>query len=276
MTTRVLRIANETLELRYGADLDALGPELAPRFVELAFDAAAESFVDAALRAPPGPFKMRLFGVLRRVATPFDVSAWLRIHALHLVGEAAWRRLLGQRARGRVLDVGAGSGGVTASLAGFASELVATETSGPSARRLRARGFRAHLLDLAEPGARAALGVEPFDVVACLNVLDRAARPRALLDAALSCLAARGALIVATPLPYVPLHFRGSERVAPRDPLPIAGTTWEASARSTAERVLGPAGLEVTAMARAPYLSAGDAAHPLHVLDDAIFVCVRR
>ncbi len=187
-----------------------------------------------------------------------------------------WRRLLGARAHGRVLDVGAGSGGVTATLASFASELVATETSGPAVRRLRARGYRAHLLDLTEASAALAMGPEPFDVVACLNVLDRAERPRALLDAALGHLAPGGALIVATPLPYVPLHFRGGRRVVPLEPLPITGSSWEAAARSTAERVLEPAGLEVTAIARTPYFSAGDAAYPLHVLDAAIFVCTRR
>jgi hypothetical protein len=73
----------------------------------------------------------------------------------------------------------------------------------------------------------------------------------------------------------VPLHFRGGRREVPLAPLPITGSSWEAAARSTAERVLEPAGLEVTAIARTPYLSAGDAAYPLHVLDAAIFVCGR-
>jgi SAM-dependent methyltransferase len=273
MTTNVLRVAGQTLELRYGADLDSLGPALAARFVELGYDAAAQAFVEAATRAPAGPIRMRLFRALSKVATPFDVNAWLRMNALHLAGESTWRRLLGDGARGRVLDVGAGSGGVTATLAAFASELVATETSAPAIRRLRARGHRAHLLDLAEPGARSQIGAEPFDVVACLNVLDRAERPRALLDAAVRCVAPGGRLLVATPLPYEPVHFRGGGRAAPLERLPITGKTWEAAARATAERVLAPAGLDVLVLARAPYLSAGDAARPVHVLDDAIFVC---
>jgi hypothetical protein len=41
-------------------------------------------------------------------------------------------------------------------------------------------------------------------------------------------------------------------------------------------RVLSPLGLSLEAVSRVPYLSSGDADHPLYVLDDAVLVLRKR
>ena len=68
---------------------------------------------------------------------------------------------------------GAGNGAVTTQLAPLAREVIATETSWPMAARLRQRGLPCLLAELPAAGYT-------HDLVSCLNVLDRTARPLAL------------------------------------------------------------------------------------------------
>jgi hypothetical protein len=83
-----------------------------------------------------------------------------------------------------------------------------------------------------------------------------------------------GLLLIATPLPlsthvHVPGGTVDAEEVLPTDD---DATSWEPALCSLAERVLRPLGLSLERVARAPYLSRGDATTPLYVLDDAIIV----
>ena len=140
------------------------------------------------------------------------------------------------------------------------------------ARRLARRGYHAYRVDVAEDGVPDA----PWQAIACLNVLDRCARPLTLLERLREALAPDGQLVLSMPLPYAPLVFDGGSTRDPDEPLPLADKeSWEAGAAALVERVLVPSGLEVEAFARAPYLSAGDAYHPLYVLDNVILLCRR-
>jgi len=139
------------------------------------------------------------------------------------------------------------------------------------ARKLRARGYVCHGVDLAESALP--LG-EPFDVVSLLHVIDRAARPLTLLERARALIAPGGRMIVATPLPLsTHVHVAGgtvdAEEVLPTD---AHSAAWEPALTALVTRVFAPLGLEVERFARAPYLSRGDADAPVYVLDDAIFV----
>jgi SAM-dependent methyltransferase len=210
--------------------------------------------------------------VLRRFATDWDADGWLGMHPLHVLGTSSWRALLGERG-GVLLDVGAGRGDVTSTLAPLFERVVATETSAPMVRRLRARGFEAHGVDLAtEPLP----GAGRFAAVAMLHVLDRCARPRTLLARAIDHLAQDGVAIVAVPLPARPHVDAGRYTVDPDEPLDADGATFEEALGRFAERVLAPAGLEVLRWTRATYYARGDARSPMHALDDAIVVARRR
>jgi hypothetical protein len=69
----------------------------------------------------------------------YDANALLDFYAMHLLSTAQWHALLGPHAHGRLLDVGAGSGDVTASLAPLFDAVTTTEASRGMARRLRVR-----------------------------------------------------------------------------------------------------------------------------------------
>ncbi|UJR79469.1 methyltransferase-like protein 9 [Sandaracinus amylolyticus] len=251
--------------------LEVLPASLASRYLARPDDADTRAWLDANASRPHGALATMVHRTLRRVASDYDVDAWLGMHPMHLLGTSSWRALLGaERLGGALLDVGAGNGDVTATLAPLFDRVVATETSRPMVRRLRAKGFDAHAIDLAtgslpETSPR-------FRAIALLDVLDRCARPRSLLDAALAALEPRGALIIASPLPMRPHVDVGGHTVDPDEPLGVEGERFEDALVSLVETLLAPRGLEVERWTRAPYLARGDHDAPLHVLDDVVLV----
>lgn len=251
-------------------ELARLPSDLASAFLELPPDPERERWLATIGATPHGALATALHRALRRVASDYDVDAWLGMHSMFLAGTATWRALLGaERVGGALLDVGAGRGDVTATLAPLFDAVVTTETSAPMIRRLRARGFEAHRIDLAE---RALAPERTFRAASLLHVLDRCARPRSLLDATVARTERGGLVIVACPLPARPHVDVGGHTVDPDEPLPIDGERFEDALASLTASLLAPAGLEVERWTRTTYLARGDRDAPLHALDDAIVI----
>jgi len=260
---------NAALPHRYDCERARLPASLADAFITLAPDDATQAFL---ARPPHGRIATVARRALGNVLSDYDANALLDFYALHLLSTAQWRTLLGPYARGALLDVGAGAGDVTAQLAPLFSHVTTTETSRGMAKRLRARGLACHAVDLAESALPAGAPAH-FDVVALLNVLDRAPRPLTLLERARALVAPGGRLVVAVPLPLSPhVHVAGGT-VDPEELLPTDDATeWEPAVTSLVSRVLAPLALHVERLARAPYLSRGDADTARYALDDAILV----
>jgi len=255
-------------KLRYQVDVAALLPRLQSRFVALQRDAGTDAFLARAARGRHGWLGMAAHGVLRQFMSDFDVNGLLGMYSLFLASNAHFRALLGERKVPRLLDVGAGSGNVTRELMPLAEHVVATELSSPMARQLRRMGVECHEIDLADrdlPGAG-------FDLITCLNVLDRSARPRQLLHRVVERLEPRGRLVIALALPYRPFYYNGASTPEPLERLPCDDPTWEGAVNHLVERVLEPLGLTLASLSRAPYLSFGDSKRGLYELDDAILI----
>ena len=212
-----------------------------------------------------------MHGALTRWISDFDANGVLDMYAMHLVSTDQLRELLGPSPIARGLDVGAGSGDVTRALAPLVDDLHTTERSRAMVWRLRRQGFACEARDLAVQPPDVA-----YDLITCFNVLDRAARPLTLLRHLVDSLEVGGRLLIATPLPYAPFYYDGPRTPSPLEPLPSPGATWEAAANTLTARVLEPAGLEVVALSRCPYLSAGDAGTALYPIDDGLLLCQRR
>jgi SAM-dependent methyltransferase len=136
------------------------------------------------------------------------------------------------------------------------------------AERLRRAGLECHQVDLTErqlPGPH-------FDLITCLNVLDRTARPRRLLQRMRDLLEPSGRLVLALALPYEPFFYDGPNSADPLERLACAERNWESAASSLVTRELTPLGFTLVSVSRAPYLSFGDTARGLYQLDDAILV----
>jgi SAM-dependent methyltransferase len=199
----------------------------------------------------------------------FDANGLLDMYPMHLLGTSQWQDLLGDTGSQRHLDVGAGAGEVTRTLSPLMAETVTTETSRVMARNLRKKGFRCYEVDVAEVDVP-----EPrYDLVTCLNVIDRCARPLSLLERLTKALSPNGRLVLATPFPFDPFVYDGATSLSPKERLEMPNAGWEQSVTRLTESVLAPLGLEVETVSRVPYLCRGDAEQPLYVLDDALLVC---
>ncbi len=256
------------LGLRYDCDPGRLPSALVRRFVRLELGEEGQEYIERALTTRPGKAKTALHRMLRTWMSDFDVNGLLDMYPMHLLGTSQWRDLLGSEPGRRHLDVGAGSGDVTRTIAPLVGATVTTETSRVMARNLRRNGFQCYETDVAQSEVP-----EPrYDLVTCLNVLDRCARPRSLLSNLASALEPGGRLVLATPFPFDPFVYDGPESVDPLERLDIPEGAWEPSVARLAEDVLA-LGLAVEAVSRVPYLCRGDAERPLYVLDDALLVC---
>ena len=258
------------IELNYDCDRGLLGDALAARFRPLALDEETTEWISQQQGRPHGLLATGLIRLLSRFASSYDVHGLLGAYSMHLLSEQAWGELLEGRRATALLDVGAGAGYVTERARAWTDEIVCTESS----RRLRARALRRGLNVLDVDLSSARLG-RRFEIVSCLNVLDRTARPLSLLEGLVEHLAPDGRLIVAIPLPAQPhVHVAGGT-VAPSERLPSVARSWEIAARELTERLFIERGFAVERLARAPYLSRGDAHASLYVLDSAVWVLAR-
>ena len=257
------------MSLRYGCRKGRLPESIGRLFVPLFLDDDTRAWIDDALENPHGAVKMLARQSLSKVMSDYDANALLDAHDMRVLGELQWRMLLGERACGRLLDVGAGDGRVTAAIAPLFDEVETTELSPKMAKRLRERGYVCHERDVA---AHDWPSGEGYDLVSILNVIDRTSRPLALLERAASLLRPGGHLVVAVPLPLAPHVYVGPMRVDPEELLPIERASWEQAATVLVQEAFSPLGLELAAMARAPYLCRGGSGRPVVALDDALFV----
>lgn len=256
------------VKLRYDCALERLPERLAERFLRLQPDASVAEYLALAERRRLSSFGTFVARFTALYLSAYAVNGLLGAYPMHLLSEAQWRTLLGTHAGGRLLDVGAGSGDVTATLAPCFTRVDCTETAKPLVWRLRRRGFVVHAHDL----AAAEVPDAPYDAVSLLNVVDRCHRPTALLAAALRALRQGGLFILAVPLPYRPVAYDGPYLIEPSAPLACRGERWEDAAASLIEHVLEPAGLTTLALSRVPYLAGGDAGQALAVHDDVVVV----
>lgn len=113
----------------------------------------------------------------------------------------------------------------------------------------------------------------PFNVIMCLNLLDRCDRPNTLLKLLKDSLAEGGRLIIALVLPFNP-YVEVGERSdhKPSEYLPIKGNSPESQVASLIDRVFTPLGLRCLAWSKLPYLCEGDLGQAYYVLDDIVFV----
>lgn len=296
-------------ELTYGVDTALLPPALAAAWTPLRRDSAATAFL---LRAGSRSALQRaaqdaVASALRSALSLTDANALVGRGAMHVLSTQQAAALLslpwpadddnasatGQRPPppapplGSLLDVGAGDGGVTAQLATLFGCVAATEASEPMARRLRRNpavgavlsGAAAADLAAAPAACRAAglggVAAAGFDVVSCLNVLDRCDAPLDLLRGLAAALRPGGVLLLGVVLPFRPFVEEGPARRAPRQALGLRRDgRFEACLAQLWADVLAPAGLggAARAAARVPYLSEGDSEAPAYSLDCALLV----
>ncbi|KAH9580081.1 DREV methyltransferase [Trypanosoma melophagium] len=178
-----------------------------------------------------------------------------------------------------LLDIGAGDGGVTARLQPLFRHVCVTECSSPMRWRLWWRGYE--LLPENNPFQHPDGTRRYYDVISCLNVLDRADKPLGLLQAMRDALKPNGILLLAVVLPWCPFVEYKNEQRPPSEKLPMEGgeccrgASFEDSLQRLVDNVLIPNGFELERWSRVPYLCEGNLRVEYAVLSDAVLVLKR-
>jgi len=229
---------------------------------------------------------------LRKTMSLTEANAMLGRGAMHVFSRKQVEKVLevagvsgSSSSRGWYMDVGAGCGEVTETLARvFGGKTCATESSAGMAARLRERGFEVVLesdsIENVVERVRSSEGGDDllphgFDVVSALNLVDRIETPMTLMRQLRECLQpGRGILILAIVVPFRPFVERADgSRGKPLETVnaPSSGS-WEAGVEALWENLIQPSGFELVALTRVPYISEGDHKFDAYVLDDAVFV----
>jgi len=261
---------NSFPELVYDSELALLPSELKERFVYLGGDQEIHQFIRGAISKPAARWVTRIYRSLRWAMSDYDAYGLLNMYKMQLLSRAQWERLIGQKPGESLLDIGAGDGSITAKAAGLFRRVVVTETSRVMARKLRRRGYKVYRTDIANGRVP---DEAPFDVVACLNVIDRCARPISLLERIRQILSPSGRLVLAIPLPLDPFTYSGGRTIDQLEELPLGEESWEEGVASLVQTLIQPIGFSVQSLSRVPYVSQGDADRDLYILDDAVLVC---
>lgn len=170
-----------------------------------------------------------------------------------------------------LLDIGAGDGGVTSILAPLFRKVSVTEDSAAMRWRLWYRGYQ--VLGVHDP-----LLPKEYDVVSCLNVLDRADKPWSLLKSLRASVKPGGTVLLAVVLPWCPFVEDGARQKAPSETLLMTGgecckgASFEASLEKLVSNVLQPCGFKLIRWTKLPYLCEGSQTHEYYKLDDAVLI----
>lgn len=182
---------------------------------------------------------------------------------------AQFRTLLGldddhQSRLGSLLDIGAGDGSVTERMAGLFEKVYATEMSSIMQWRLSNYGYS--ILDTNEWKDL------KFNVITCLNVLDRCEKPLTLLKKIREHLHPNNSrVIISIVLPFKP-YFEYNSDHHPDESISIKGRLPEEQINEFIVDVFQPLGFRLKKLSRLPYLCEGDMERSYYFLSDYIFV----
>ncbi|CAF2045488.1 unnamed protein product [Rotaria magnacalcarata] len=163
-----------------------------------------------------------------------------------------------------LLDIGAGDGSVTRRMASLFEKVYATEMSKVMQWSLSTCGYE--VLDIDQ------WGDIKFDVITCLNVLDRCEKPLSLLkNIREHTNPNHGRVIMSLVLPFKP-YFEYSKDHLPDESIHIEGRLPEEQINEIVSNIFQPLGFRVKKITRLPYLCEGDMERSYYFLSDYIFV----
>ncbi|XP_042143462.1 protein-L-histidine N-pros-methyltransferase [Ixodes scapularis] len=269
----------------YHVDLSRIENEdVRSRFVQCELDGDTQAFLDRSTEKSGWLGTQILHAVVRLFLgwfiTKTSLNGFLGRGSMFVFSRAQFLGLLGfsEDASGPIfsslLDIGAGDGNVTAVLAPYFRRVDVTEVSPPMRRILQRRGYRVlDAVSLTSESNCTSSAPAGYDVVCCLNVLDRCDAPLALLRSLRSKLATpSGKLVVAVVVPLSQYVESGQSGTVPAETLGVSGTTLEEQVESLCRDVMEPAGFALESWTRLPYLCEGDLEQAYYWLDDVVMV----
>ena len=162
-----------------------------------------------------------------------------------------------------LIDLGAGDGKVTEKMRPFFAQLFATEVSRPMRALLSSRSI--NVLPIESWGDE-----QHFDLISCLNLLDRCENPIDIIQTIKKALKPSGLLLLALVLPFCPYVEKRQSR-EPSQLLDVNGAEFIDQVESVVA-LFESLGFYLKSWTRVPYLCEGDSIHSIYILDDAVFL----
>ena len=262
----------------YKCDLDAItDAHVRSSFVQSDCDDDTEAFLSHCYEKSDWFFTHVFHAVARTLLSLFmtstSINGFLNRGSMFVFGRTQFSALVDDLPRikadpnSKLLDLGAGDGKVTERMSSFFAETYATEISPVMRRLLTKKGFKVLDIDAwTEPGVE-------YDVIACLNLLDRCDKPVTMLHQMKSKLKPNGVILMALVFPfsqYVENSSNATHRAT--ESVSLNGTTFEQHIVSLNEELIRPNGLEIVKWTRVPYLCEGDLDLSFYWLHDAVLV----
>ncbi|XP_066521083.1 methyltransferase-like protein 9 isoform X2 [Hoplias malabaricus] len=253
---------------------DMLGEMVRPLFLQSQLDTDTQAFLQQSAEKSGWLFTQLYHSFFSTIFSPIisrtSINGFLGRGSMFVFSRNQFQSLLKIETdwRGeKLLDLGAGDGGITDIMSSYFREIYVTEVSLPMKWQLQRKNYR--LLEIDEwhrTGFK-------FDLISCLNLLDRCDEPLELLkDIKEALVPGSGRLILAVVLPFQPYVETGGKWVRPKTHLQVKGNTWEEQVTNLSQDVFQTIGFKVEAVTRLPYLCEGDMNQDYYVLDDAVFV----
>ena len=163
------------------------------------------------------------------------------------------------------VDCDVGDGKVTEKMRPFFAQLFATEVSRPMRALLSSRDI--NVLPIESWGEHQ----QHFDLISCLNLLDRCDNPIDIIQTIKKALKPNGLLLLALVLPFSPYVEQRKSREQSQL-LDITGAEYIDQVESVVEIFQQTFGFQLISWTRVPYLCEGDSIHSIYILDDAVFL----
>ena len=250
-------------------------------FVEMYEDEATKEFISDSVDQADSVLTQMWHSLAKSVLSFFytqtDINGYLRRGSMFVFSREQFNFLLDKagllnqtpfKLGNTLMDLGAGDGAPTEQMRSFFNEVHVTETSWAMRDILKLKGFKTlEVESWSEPRP------EFYDMISCLNLLDRCEKPATLLNEIGSALKPEGFLLVALVLPFRPyVEFSSdSKSHKPVEKLPFNGETFEAQVVSVVT-YFESQGYKIKAWSRVPYLCEGDLSQSVYALDDALFL----
>ncbi|KAI7796872.1 putative methyltransferase-like protein 9 [Triplophysa rosa] len=185
---------------------DMLGERVRSLFVQSHLDADTEAFLSRSVEKSSWLFTQLYHSLFSTIFSPVmsrtSINGFLARGSMFVFSKEQFQRLLqiSPEWKGeRMLDLGAGDGGVTEVMGAYFNEVYATEVSVPMKWHLQRKQYS--LLGIDEWHRT---GFQ-YDLISCLNLLDRCDEPFKLLsEIKKSLVPGTGRLILAAVLPFQP------------------------------------------------------------------------
>ncbi|XP_050301605.1 protein-L-histidine N-pros-methyltransferase [Anthonomus grandis grandis] len=255
----------------YYVDLTKLPKELSSKFVQLNPDEETLKFLDES-EMKSDWIMTQLWHMLVKVFLGFfmtqtSINGWLERGSMFVLSHEQLLKLLRVEESIKyesLLDLGAGDGKVTARLDPIFEKVYVTEISGTMRKLLQKQGYQVLEIDSWHQDRK-------FNVISCLNLIDRCDKPLDLLEQIKLSLQPDGLVLMAVVLPFSAYVESGTDH-KPQQILPIKGATFEDQVQSLINDVLTPANFQVLSWSRVPYLCEGDLQQSYYWLDDVVLV----